>query len=175
MGFPQQMSPQPRGQMGPQMGMQQQQRRMRRGPVKPLRADQLMSTDVITCQRDTPIRTIVAMMGEEDVGTVVAVDEDENRPIGILTDRKIALTLEETPDIANQEAEKLLDGDLVTGNTEMTIVDIIERMKDAEIRRLPIVDEDGSLQGVVSLDDVLIHLGDSLDSIGELIEEQVNR
>lgn len=177
----QQMSHQPGPQGMPQtMGMGQPQQMQQPGPqrqrggLEPMRIDEFVQTDVVTCQQDTPIRTVVSMMSDEDVGTVIVVDEDDQQPMGILTDRKIALALERTPDIASQEASRLLDGDLVTCTSDMTVMEVLERMKDAEVRRLPVIDDDGNLQGIISLDDILIHLGNTFDSIGELIEKQIH-
>lgn len=55
--------------------------------LEPRRVNEIITEDVVTAEKDTPIRTIVSQMAENDVGSVVVEDE---RPIGVITDRKVA-------------------------------------------------------------------------------------
>jgi CBS domain-containing protein len=135
--------------------------------------DEVAAEDVVTADRDTPIRTIVAKMAERDVGSVVVVDGGE--PVGIITDRKVALALEEAPDVAQRSAEELIGDDLVTVDQSMTIFEVLQTMSDHGIRRLPIVDEENRLQGIVSLDDVLVLLGTEIGNVADTIESQLSR
>lgn len=104
---------------------------------------------------------------------MVAVEN--GKPRGVLTDRNIALALENTPDITDVQVSDLLEDDVVTGREEMSIFEAIDQMHDATIRRLPIVDEEGSLAGIVTLDDVLVILATELDSVSEILEAQSPR
>lgn len=135
--------------------------------------EDLVQTDVATAERDTPISTVVAMFAEEDVGSVVVVADDE--PVGIVTDRTVALALEGDPDVTERTAGDLSTEDLVTASTDSTIFDAIQRMADADVRRLPIVDDDGALEGIVTLDDVLALLGTELTHAVEIIRSQSPR
>ena len=141
--------------------------------MRPIRIEEIIEDDVVTAQRDTPIATVVAKMAEEDVGSVVVVENDQ--PVGILTDRKIALALENTPDVANKQAGELISGDLVTATTSMSIFDALRQLSDEGIRRLPIVDDNGALQGIITLDDILVLLGSELNKAGETIRAQSPR
>nr|WP_240148919.1 CBS domain-containing protein [Halorubellus sp. JP-L1] len=132
-----------------------------------------MATDVVTADRDTPIATVVAAMDEYDVGSVVVVED--GKPVGILTDRRIALALEDAPDVTERTAEDLLSESLVTGSTEMTVFEALDRMSEENIRRLPIVDDDGSLLGIVTLDDLLFVLGREFQKATSIIEAQSER
>ena len=167
----------PTGAVQPAGGMQQQAGRARqqaqappRPRLQPFTVDEIVTTDVVTAERSTPIRTIVAQMAERNVGSVIIVEE--RAPIGILTDREIALALESIPDVAERQAGELLSENLVTGTTEMTVFDVLRRLSEQDIRRLPIVDDDGSLQGIVTLDDILVLLGAELNNATEIIEGQ---
>ena len=174
-GVPQGMTtPQPQAM---QQGTQQQQPQvgMARQTFEPAKVEDLIVTDVVTAQRDTPIRTVVSSMAENNVGSVVILDDDGKTPIDLVTDRKIALSLEGRPAIAEKNVEELLTGDLITGSTEMTVFDALEQLKDAKIRRLPIVDEDGTLQGIVTLDDLLVFLGNQQADALEVISAQSRR
>lgn len=135
--------------------------------------DDLVQTDVVTAERDTPVSTVVAAFAEEDVGCVVVVEDDE--PVGIVTDRTVALALEDAPDVTEQTAGDLSTADLVTATTDSSIFDAIRQMGDANVRRLPIVDDEGTLEGIVTLDDVLVLLGTELQHAVGIIETQSPR
>lgn len=147
-----------------------QQRGVGRPLLQPITVHDIIHTEVVTANRDTPIATIVAQMAEREVGAVVVVED--NRPVGIVTDRKIALALEETPDVSDLTADDLLSEDLYTGTTDMNISEMLQILGREEIRRLPIVDEEGSLAGIVTLDDVLVLLASEFKNITDIIEAQ---
>jgi len=158
-------------------GAQPQRQPQGRGPqrplLKPIRVNEIITEDVVTAERDTPIRTVVAQMAENNVGSVVVVEED--RPIGIITDRKVALALEEMPDIAERTADDLLHGDVFTADPSMNIFDAIQVMSDEGIRRLPIVDDNGALRGIVTLDDTLVLLGGVVSEVSDTVQSQSPR
>lgn len=135
--------------------------------------DEILESDVVTVERDAPIDQVVERMASEDVGSVVVTEDDE--PVGVLTDRTIALSLGETPDVTERTAGEMISGDLVTGTTEMTVFDVLERLEEASIRRLPVVDEDGDLAGIVTLDDVVVLLNAELSDVASIIESQSPR
>jgi len=169
-----QAPPSGQGQFGQPAGMQPQRRpqsqRSQQPLLKPIRVNEIITEDVVTAERDTPVRTVVAQMAEHGVGSVVVVEED--RPIGIITDRKVALALEELPDIAQRTAEELLHGDVFTADPSMSIFDAIQVMSDEGIRRLPIVDDNGALRGIVTLDDALVLLGGVVSEVADTVQSQ---
>ena len=168
-----QTAPSGQGQFGQPTGVQPQRQRPRQPLLKPIRVNEIITEDVVTAERDTPVRTVVAKMAEDGVGSVVVVEDD--RPIGIITDRKVALALEELPDIAQRTAEELLHGDVFTADPSMSIFDALQVMSDEGIRRLPIVDDNGALRGIVTLDDALVLLGGVVSEVAETVESQSPR
>lgn len=141
--------------------------------LQPNVIESIIQTDVVTSERDTDIQTVVAAMAEHDVGSVVVVDNDE--PVGVITDRTVALALETTPDVSELTAEDLLSESLVTATTDMTLSEALQRLNDETIRRLPIVDDDGAIVGIVTLDDILVALEAELSTVAEIIEAQSPR
>ena len=179
----QQLQPGPQLQSGQQMQPSQQVQpgqamapgrpeRMGR-PLETITVDRIVQTDVVTVEPETPIATAVAQMAEQNVGSVVVVADD--RPIGILTDRSICLALESDPDVTEKTASDLVSGDLTTGTMEESVFDVIRRLEESGIRRLPIVDDGGTLQGIVTLDDLLVLLDGELHKAIEVIREQSPR
>lgn len=165
---PQQQYPQPGGQFSPSSAPQRQSPRL-----QPVTVEEIVQTDVITAERDTPLQRVAELLGENDVGSVVVLEEE--KPIGVLTDRKLALALTESGDLSERTAGDLVEGEPVTGTTEITIFDALHQLQDAEIRRLPIVGDDGTLEGIVTLDDILVLLGSELKNVTDIIQAQSPR
>lgn len=91
-------------------------------------------------------------------------------PVGILTDRDLALALAE-------EVEHVTVGDLMTPHPlaiqlDTDVESCLDRMAAFHVRRMLIVDDD-ALVGVVSLDDILVHLGALMAKASALIESEV--
>lgn len=167
------MGPQSGQSMAPTPGQSMGGTQPLRIPIEPVGAEDVAATDVVTASRDDPLTSIVEQMADEDVGTVVITDDD--RPIGIITDRKIALTLAEHPDVSEMTAGDVMTEDPVTVTTETNVFEVIQTFGDAGIRRTPIVDNDGKLTGIVSTDDMLVLLATELDQLGEMVERQIDR
>jgi len=135
--------------------------------------EDVIQTDVVTAEPDTPVPAVASMMEKEDVGAVIVVDDEE--PVGVITDRKIALSLQEQEDASEQTAEDVMTEDLVSGTTVITVFEVLDKMSEEDIRRFPIVDEDGSLEGIVTLDDLLVLLGTEIERATEIIQSQSPR
>jgi CBS domain-containing protein len=151
----------------------QQRSRSGRELLRPVTVEDIAAEDVVTVERDTPVPTAVASMAENDVGSVVVVEDDE--PIGMLTDRKVALALEDTPEVAQQTVGDLVSEELVTADSSTTVFEVVKMMGDNGIRRVPVVDEEGNLQGIVTLDDAIVLLGTELGNVAETIQAQIDR
>ena len=148
----------------------------RAGPERalaPIGVGELLKTEVVTAERDAPVATLVAQMAEKNVGSVVIVEDDS--PVGIVTDRRLVLALDSWPDVSTRRADELLTGEFVTGTTDMSVVDVLDRLAESGIRRLPIVDEDGALAGIVTLDDVLVQLSDEFRHAADVVRTQSPR
>jgi len=147
---------------------------MTKPQLRPVTVGDIVQTDVVTVEEDVPVTTAVAQMNSEDVGSVIVVN-DEQKPVGIVTDRKVALALEEMEDLRERTVDDLVDGEMLTGDTDMSVFDALNRLSDESIRRLPIVDEDGKLEGIVTLDDLVVLLASELNTAAEVIEAQSPR
>ena len=142
--------------------------------LQPANIEQILQTDVETVQEDTPVATAVAEMESADVGSVVVLDEEQS-PAGVLTDRKVALSVEEMPDVGKREVRELVDSDPVTGTADMNVYDVVQLLNDHSIRRLPIVDETGELEGIITLDDIIVLLATEFNAMAEIIKAQSPR
>ncbi|WP_313696187.1 CBS domain-containing protein [Halorarum halobium] len=144
-----------------------------RARLRPVALEEVVQTDVVTVAPDEPVSAAVGTMAEEVVGSIVVVEDD--RPVGIVTDRSVALALDATPDVAERDVEEVMTTDPVTATMESSVFDAIGVLEEAGVRRLPIVDADGRLEGIVTLDDVLVLLGSKLDDAAAIIRAQSPR
>lgn len=119
-----------------------------------MHAGQLMSRDVITCGPDDSVRDAVRKMWDHDVGCLLVVDDHEHL-VGIMTDRDVC--------IAAFTSEQPLKDILVKSAMTKRVHSLMDtdRVQDVEvvmttykIHRVPIVDRDNRVLGLVSLSDI---------------------
>lgn len=133
----------------------------------------IAQTDVVTASADADVTSVVKKMSDADVGTVI-ITEDET-PTGLVTDRKIALALEEMPDLTDWHVEEIMTEDLITVTADTGIFEVLQILGDEAIRRVPVVDDQDTLQGIVSLDDILILLSAEFSNASDVIEKQISK
>lgn len=128
-------------------------------------------TDVMTAHQDQSAGNLATVMKEENVGSVVIVEED--RPIGIVTDRDLVLeVLEPRHDPREVTAESVMTETVVTVSTDTGIFQATAKMFEYAVRRIPVVDDGGELAGIVTLDDLFVLLTDELDNMTGVIEAE---
>ncbi|MCZ0964058.1 CBS domain-containing protein [Paracoccus benzoatiresistens] len=116
---------------------------------------------------DTPVREVARMMAKDDIGAVPIGRDD--RLVGMLTDRDIALrVVAEGLDPNTTRAEQVMTKSLIYCRTTEAIEDAIRLMEARKVRRLPVLDENKRLVGMLSLGDVAHSAGRQLT--GELLQ-----
>jgi CBS domain-containing protein len=121
-----------------------------------------------TIGRDAAIVEAALIMRDEDVGIVPIVDGD--KLVGTLTDRDIAIrVVAEDKDPKTTKAEEVASREIVTVDPEQDLDDALRLMARHQVRRLPVVEEDGKLVGIVAQADIAKHATDG--QTGELVEE----
>lgn len=131
----------------------------------------LARTDVITATADHTAADLATVMREENVGSVVIVEDDQ--PVGIVTDRDLVMgVLESGADLEHVPAGDVMTGDLVSIHGDSGLLEATERMAAEGVRRLPVVDRDGALTGIVTLDDLANLLSAELANLTSIIEAE---
>lgn len=137
---------------------------------------QYCNRHVITTDRATEIREIARMMRHHHVGTVVVVERrgDKDYPIGIITDRDLVVEVL----AQNLSPETVTVGDvmssgLVTAREDDNFWRMLDRMSAKGIRRLPVVDEEGVLVGILTVDDILTALAVGLSDVTRLVQREI--
>jgi len=133
---------------------------------KPIR--DVMSSNVCSVDADKTVAYAAKMMRDEDVGLAPVVEGD--RLVGTLTDRDVALrVVAEGRDPESTSVREVASTDLVTIDPEQTLDEALRLMAQHQVRRLPVVEEDGRLVGVVAQADVARE-GDDRRT-GEVVEQ----
>ncbi len=126
----------------------------RRWAREPLTAREIMTRGVKSVRRDSPLREVAQLMKDEDCGVVPIVDE-RGTLLGLVTDRDLvirAFTGAQSPDA-------LRAGDVMTNDVQAVTPDedihsVIEVMGRRQVRRVPVVDRDDRLLGIISMGDI---------------------
>jgi CBS domain-containing protein len=122
-----------------------------------VRIAEVMTQGVVTAESGDSLRRVGELMRDRNVGSVVVCDN--GRPVGVITDRDLALAVVadrvDAGDVAGSHASR----PLVTGEVEMDIEEAVALMIQHRIRRLPVTEAD-ALVGIVTIDDLAVRAGD---------------
>ncbi|MGA8707134.1 MAG: CBS domain-containing protein [Steroidobacteraceae bacterium] len=129
--------------------------------------------EVVCCSRATDARAAACMMRQHHVGALVVVNDvqTDRAPIGILTDRDLVIeVLAQGRDPKVTRVDALTRKPVVIAQESEEVEAVLERMRTHGIRRMPVVDHDGIVMGIVTLDDLLAMVADEANAL-----VQVNR
>ena len=118
-------------------------------------AKDLMTSDVKSCGPDMDLATVAKIMWDCDCGTVPVVTE-ELKVIGMITDRDIciaAATRSTAP--ASIRVRDVMAGQVYTCSPEDDVRTVLNTMKQRRVRRLPVVDQQQRLVGIISTNDLV--------------------
>lgn len=132
-------------------------------------------TDVAVVDRNSTVVDVARQMRGLHVGDVVVCEPDNgiSKPIGIITDRDIVvgvIALEIPMEVIR--VEDVMTPSLVTVNRNAGVYETVQLMETYGARRLPVVDNDGSLYGIVSSADLLEVIGEELSALARLPAKQ---
>jgi CBS domain-containing protein len=119
---------------------------------------EVMTEGVVSAGSDTSLGEVAALMRDRNVGSVVILDGE--RPVGMITDRDLMLVVAADGVDKTRAVKPYAAQPLVTGETQMDIEEAAAHMVQHRVRRLPILDGDGALAGIVTLDDLAVRAGD---------------
>jgi CBS domain-containing protein len=136
-----------------------------------MRIGEICTNDTICCTRDETVQGAAMLMRRHHVGDLVVVDNDDggNVPVGILTDRDIVMAvIAPGLDPASLLAGDVMSDDLLTASENDDVVETIGHMRLRGIRRVPVVDANGNLSGIVSADDLLEFLAEEMSELSRI-------
>jgi CBS domain-containing protein len=121
-----------------------------------LRCRDIMTRNIVSCRRDTPVSEVARLMRDQDAGAIPVLDEN-GKLAGIVTDRDLVVRgLTADKPETELRAEDCMSDDVYTANQNDRVVEVINEMGDHQIRRIPVVDSRDRLVGIVSTADIAL-------------------
>ena len=135
-----------------------------------MNAHELCQRNVVTVRRHEELGTAAWMMRERNVGCLVVVEPagimGGERPVGMLTDRDIVTNvIVREADPHEVRVEDVMTRQPLTVWTTSSVDEALQRMREGNVRRVPVVDERGRLAGILALDDIFDHLATRLHPV----------
>ncbi len=134
--------------------------------------------EVVVIAGEESIRVAAELMRKHHVGDLVLVEEREGKrvPVGIVTDRDLVVEVM-APGLAPDE---LAVRDIVVDSPflvreEDSLFDVLEMMRRRRVRRVPVIDTDGGLVGIIAVDDLIGLLAEMLDDLAAVVGRQRER
>jgi CBS domain-containing protein len=136
---------------------------------------EICSREVVYAQRDNSTLEAAKLMRQYHVGDLVVVDDDKGVkvPVGIITDRDLVVEIMAT----GLDPTAITVGDVMT--PELAVVkedaglyESIQYMRAIGVRRLPVVNTDGGLVGILTLDDLLELLAEEMSTLAKLVKHE---
>ena len=132
----------------------------------------ILRRSVKTLPPETSCAEAARMMRDDEIGCVVVAEGD--RPAGVVTDRDLVVRVM----AAGEDADRLPLRDVMSGapvflGDARSLDAVIRTMREQGVRRIPVVDEEGALEGIVTLDDLLVLLAEQLASLAETVRQEI--
>ncbi|MEO7840707.1 MAG: CBS domain-containing protein [Anaerolineales bacterium] len=133
----------------------------------------IMTKDLVYSLPSDMVSDVAKLMKDEDIGPVLIVDDsnDGKKLVGIVTDRDLALkVVGEGRDPKSTRVEDVMTNRLVTCRADDDVQNAIQAMSQNQLRRIPVVDDNGQLVGIISQADVATRLNEP-QSTAEVVKE----
>jgi CBS domain-containing protein len=130
---------------------------------------EVMTESPRTVRSESTAVDAARLMREEDTG-IAPITEDDGRLVGVVTDRDLAIrVLAEEKDPRMTRVTEIASQNLVTIDPEQDLEEALQLMSENQLRRLPVVQDDGKLVGILAQADVARHA--EPERTGRVVEE----
>ena len=117
-----------------------------------MKVSECMTSQVETVTADQTVQEAAKFMLQADAGSIPVVDGD--RLIGMITDRDIAVRGIAKGNGPDTPVRELMTDDLIVARDDDDVEEVARKMSSAQVRRLPVIDAEERLCGIVSLGDL---------------------
>lgn len=141
-----------------------------------MRVGDVCTRKLVAVQPDDAILAAAQRMREQHVGDVLVVMDEDECCVGILTDRDITIEVVANRIDPNElTVRDVMSDEVLTIDEDEDILEALEMMSRAGVRRLPVTNEDRALCGIISVDDIIGTLAESLLEVSTLAHRQRHR
>ncbi len=128
----------------------------------------IMTRNVTTATRAHTLKDVAAMMRDGDMGSVPVVED--GKLVGIVTDRDIVIRSIADGTAASASVGEAMTTDIFSVKPDDFVFEAIRLMGDKQVRRIPVVDGDGKLAGIIAMADIALETEDAQE-VAETLEE----
>ena len=135
----------------------------------------ICTREVVCVSAATTVAAAARTMRQYHIGDVVVTRAENGRriPLGIVTDRDIVTNVvaaDRAP--STLTVSEIMGSELATAEENEDVFDVVQRMRNKGVRRMPIVGADGNLVGIVSIDDIIEILAEEMNQLAHLISRE---
>jgi len=133
---------------------------------------EVMTKNPVCCLPDDLVKKAAQLMKSEHVGSIPVIENEETRKlVGIVTDRDLAIQIiAEGLDAKSTKVETVMARKVVTCSAEDDLQKVVDAMSRHQLRRIPVVDDDHKILGIIAQADVAIHF-DHPKKTAEMVKE----
>jgi CBS domain-containing protein len=129
-----------------------------------------MTAKVSVANGEMTLQAVAKILRDGDIGVLPVVENETNKLLGLVTDRDIVVRAVAEGRGIETPVSQIMTTTLYTAKPDDFAFQAIRTMGDKQVRRVPIVNEEGVLQGIVSMADVALEMEDERE-IAETLEE----
>ena len=120
------------------------------------KCSEVMTKKTVCCQPDDMVTTVAQLMQSENIGSIPVIENKQNQKlVGIVTDRDLALKIvAKGLDAKSTKVEAVMTRQVVTCRAEDDLQKALDAMAEHQLRRIPIVDNDNKIVGIIAQADV---------------------
>lgn len=136
---------------------------------------EICNREVVVVSPDASVLDAAKLMRHNHVGDVLVIEERDGRrvPVGIVTDRDLMMeVIAPELDPSVMTVGDIMGMEFSSINENVGIFEAIQHMRTRSVRRMPVVDDLGELVGIVTLDDLLVLLGEELNALARLVKRE---
>jgi len=130
-----------------------------------LKVKDVMKTNVVVVNADAPVLDAAKLMAKHSIGSIVVLEKNE--AVGILTERDIVRKVVAEKKPYTLKVRDVMSHPLVVTSPDISVESAAKIMKKNNVRRLPVIDKNGYIVGIITENDILKILPPMLDLIEE--------
>ena len=127
----------------------------------------IMTSNVAACGPNTDLSAAASLMWQYDCGVIPVIDGNK-KVVGVITDRDICMAAAMSNRPASQIAvSEVISGEVFACAPEDDVSEALATMQRRQVLRLPVVDQNGTLQGILSMNDIVLRSQEGRKSAGD--------
>jgi CBS domain-containing protein len=131
----------------------------------------MMTSDPVCCEPSDAVPRVAQVMKQQDVGSVPVVESQSSRRlVGMVTDRDLVTKIvAEGRDVARATVREAMTANPISCREDDDVKDAMAAMSERQVRRMPVVDGEGRVIGIIAQADVATRMGQDRDT-GQMVE-----